>query len=238
MSEWLTYSLSDMLMFSERVYYRMFVLYNQEIWPAQLLAFALGAAILYLLLFPSRRSWVDRGISLVLAALWGWVTWGFLWERFATINWPVAYVVPLFALQAVWFGVMGGVEGRLVFTAGTKAVRIAGATLFAATLLLYPLIAPLMGRSWQSAEIFGLSADPTAVATLALLAVAEGWRRWVLMLIPLLWCVISIVTLVTMGAADYFIPAAGALAALALASAGLLSRSDGSAGAVSERVLR
>jgi hypothetical protein len=222
MSEWLTYSLSDMLMFSERVYYRMFALYNPEIWPVQLLAFEMGAVVLYLMLVPAGRSWRDRGISLILGVLWGWVAWGFLWERFATINWPVAYIVPLFALQAIWFAVMGVIECRLIFAAGNRVVLFAGVTLFAAVLLLYPLIAPLIGRSWQSAEIFGLAPDPTALGTLALLAVADGWRRWALMVVPLLWCLISTVTLSTMGMPDYWIPAAGALAAFALAFAGML----------------
>jgi hypothetical protein len=238
MSEWLTYSLADMLMFSERVYYRMLALYNQEIWPAQLLAFALGAAILYLLLFPARTNRRDRGIPLLLGGLWAWVAWGFLWERFATINWPVAYLVPLFALQAIWLVVMGSVEGRLGFAARHSAAHIAGTALFAAALLLYPLIAPFMGRSWQSAEIFGLAPDPTALATLALLALAEGWRRWLLMVIPALWCLISAVTLHTMGAADYFLPAAGALAAFAIAVAGVLAGSSTRIGAVSRHAVR
>ena len=46
MSEWWTYSLSDFLMFSPRTYYRLFELYNAAIWPAQLVAIALGVAIL------------------------------------------------------------------------------------------------------------------------------------------------------------------------------------------------
>lgn len=238
MSEWLTYSLADMLMFSERVYYRMLALYNQQIWPAQLLAFALGVAILYLLLAPAGRSWRDRGIPLLLGGLWAWVAWGFLWERFATINWPVAYLVPLFALQAVWLVVMGAVEGRLIFPARNRAVLFAGAALFAAVLLLYPLIAPLMGRSGQSAEVFGLAPDPTALGTLALLAVVEGWRRWVLMAVPALWCLISTVTLLTMGMPDYLIPATGALAAFAIALASVIAGASKRIGVVSRSATR
>ena len=48
MSEWWTYSLSDFLLFSPRTYYRLFELYNLAIWPAQILALALGLAILAL----------------------------------------------------------------------------------------------------------------------------------------------------------------------------------------------
>ena len=54
MSEWWTYSLSDFLLFSPRTYYRLFELYNAAIWPAQMLALALGLAILALLRRPGR----------------------------------------------------------------------------------------------------------------------------------------------------------------------------------------
>ena len=37
-TEWWTYRLSDLLMFSARSYHRLFELYNQDIWPAQVVA--------------------------------------------------------------------------------------------------------------------------------------------------------------------------------------------------------
>ena len=45
MSEWSTYTLSDLLMFSARTYYRLIGLYNQEIWPMHLLAAAAGVVL-------------------------------------------------------------------------------------------------------------------------------------------------------------------------------------------------
>jgi hypothetical protein len=84
MSEWWTYSLSDFLLFSPRTYYRLFELYNADIWPGQVAALALGFAILVLL----RSQGAQRGriIAGILAACWLWVAWGFLYTRYATIN--------------------------------------------------------------------------------------------------------------------------------------------------------
>ena len=48
MSEWWTYRLSDLLLFSPQTYYRLFELYNAAIWPAQVLAIALGLAVVAL----------------------------------------------------------------------------------------------------------------------------------------------------------------------------------------------
>src|SRR5215213_7179958 len=68
MSEWWTYSLSDFLLFSPRTYYRLFELYNLAIWPAQLLALALGVLILALL--RPGRVWKGRVVATLLAACW------------------------------------------------------------------------------------------------------------------------------------------------------------------------
>jgi hypothetical protein len=64
-------------------------------------------------------------------------------------------------------------------------------------LAIHPLIAPLSGRPWTQAEIFGLAPDPTAIATLGVL-VAAARPNWLLLILPLLWCIISGLTLWTM----------------------------------------
>ena len=212
MSEWWTYRLADVLMFSPRVYYRLLEQYNGALWPAQLLTVGLGLAMLYLLL---RRAGGTRRLMLaILGVLWIWVAWGFLWERYATINWPVAYVAPFFALQGLMLIAAGA---RLRIPAPRTPASLAGVALFAAALVLYPALAPFMGRTWLAAEIFGLAPDPTALATLALLALADGWSRWPLMIVPVIWCALSAATLSTLGSGDYFVPVAGALAAIAIA---------------------
>ena len=65
MSEWWTYRLESFLLFSERVYWRLFELHNAAIWPAQVVALLLGAMILYLLL--RVRPWSSRA-AIVCAA--------------------------------------------------------------------------------------------------------------------------------------------------------------------------
>ena len=50
MSEWWTYSLTNFLLFSPRTYYRLFELYNAQVWPLQIVTLALGLAILILMM--------------------------------------------------------------------------------------------------------------------------------------------------------------------------------------------
>jgi Family of unknown function (DUF6064) len=216
MSEWWTYALSDFLMFSPQVYYRLFELHNRALWPAQLLTVGLALAMLYLLL--RRDGGWPGSVAAILGALWIWLAWAFFHERYATINWAAVYVAPFIAAQGgllVWFGSAGN---RLGLTSIGQRRKFAGLGLFAFALLCYPLLAPLMGRSWLSGEIFGVAPDPTALATLALLARSDGRGSRLAMIVPALWCLVSTLTLWTMGAADFFVPLAGALAAIGIAS--------------------
>jgi hypothetical protein len=213
MSEWWTYSPSDFLLFSARVYYRLFELHNQALWPAQILALLLGLAILWLMLRPARHG--DRFVFAMLGTLWIWIAWSFLWERYATINWASVYVAPLFVLQGlalIWFG---AVRERLPFAEHPRSFEMICAALFAFSLIGYPLLAPLLGRSWQGAEVFGITPDPTAAATLAVLAYVRQSPIW-LMIIPLLWCALTGEILHLLNASDFFVAPALALSALAV----------------------
>jgi hypothetical protein len=201
MSEWWTYSLSDFLLFSPRTYYRLFELYNLAIWPAQLAALAGGIAIL--------AAWRHRGrahgriTSGLMAGAWLWVAWAYLLEHYDTINWTASHFATGFAMQAVlllWVGVM---RDRLRLAQWRQADSRVGLGMFVVA-LLYPLLAPLLGRPWLQAEIFGVAPDPTVIATLGILVAAER-SQWMLVVIPFLWCVVSGATLWAMGSPDAFL---------------------------------
>ncbi|MCF6119553.1 DUF6064 family protein [Mesorhizobium muleiense] len=215
MSEWWTYRLEDLLLFSPRVYWRMFELANAAFWPLHLLTLAAGLAmVLLVLLRPRRRSlW----IALVLAALFVFVGWSFLWSRYAAINWAIAYVAPAFGLQALLL-VIGGARGGLAFDRRDIAGRL-GLLIAVAGLVVYPLLPPLFGRPWASAEVFGIAPDPTAIAALGALLAASGGFVPLLFAIPLLWLLLSGLTLHAMGDPQAWLPllaAATIFAALTL----------------------
>jgi Family of unknown function (DUF6064) len=224
MSEWWTYTLSDFLLFSPRVYHRLFELHNRELWPAQVLTVALGLAILVMLLRPVSAR--QRIIPVTLGALWIWIAWAFFWERYATINWASVYVAPVFGLEGFLL-VGSALGGQLRFGRDGTVADLAGVVLFVLALGVYPLLALLMGRPWLAAEIFGVAPDPTTVATLAVLALAGGRVRWLLMIIPLLWCAVTGLTLWTMEANDFFVAPGGALAAVGIALLRRPTKQDG-----------
>src|ERR1700716_1223633 len=113
MSEWWTYRPGDFLLFSPRVYWRMFELHNAALWPLHVLTLAAGLIII--LLIARRPTTWARWIAFILAILWVFVGWSFLWNRYATINWAAAYVAPAFAVEGVLLLVIGSLRDGLAF---------------------------------------------------------------------------------------------------------------------------
>ena len=198
MSEWWTYRPSDFLLFAPRTYYRLFELYNQEIWPLHIVALAAGVTILVLM--RARAAWRGRVISAVLAACWLWVAWAFHWQRYATINWAAGYFAVGFVLQAlllIWIGIA---RDRLRFDSSASTRTRIGAAIFLFALIVQPLLGLLVGRQWPQLEFFGVAPDPTALATVGLLLAAYRvpWAAWPL---PVLWCLLGGTTSFLMSAA-------------------------------------
>ncbi|UEM20746.1 DUF6064 family protein [Skermanella mucosa] len=214
MSEWWTYTLSDFLLFSSRTYHRLFELHNADLWPAHLAALAVGVAILAL----AARGGPARGriAAALLAACWAWVAWSFLYTRYATINWAATWFAGLFLAQAALLVLAGTLGGKLDLAAG-RPWRLG---LFAFALAAQPLAGVLAGRDWSQVEVFAMTPDPTAVGTLGIVALASGPWRWVLMVLPVLWCMVSGATLWTMGASDALVPPLAAMVALVIAARG------------------
>jgi hypothetical protein len=214
MAEWLTYSLGDFLLFSPATFYRLIELYNRAIWPAQILALALGVAILAL----PRRPGAGRATAALLAAAWLWVAWAFLHERYATINWAADCFAIAFALQALLLAWRGVARGHLEWAPARDPVTRTGLGLFLFALVVQPWLgAVLGGRGLWSVEIAGLAPDPTATATLGLLLATKGRVPWPLLPIPLLWCLVAAATLHAMGAPEAPVPLVVAVLAHGLA---------------------
>ena len=215
MSEWWTYRLTSFLLFSPRTYHRLFELYNLAIWPAQLAGVAIGVAIIALLIGRHRHR--DRSIAGLLAVCWLWIAWAWHYQRYVQINWVATWFAAAFALQALLFVVLGVFARRMVFAPPEGRRFWFAISLFTIVVAGYPLLAPLTGRAWTTAETFGATPDPTAIATVAALALVRGRIRWLLVVVPLLSCVIAALTLWAMNAPEAVVVAAAAVLALSLA---------------------
>lgn len=214
MSTWWTYSPEDFLLFSPRAYWRLFELSNVEIWPLQVPILMIGAAMLIWTFRP--RSWSDRAIAGLMALAWASAGGWFIGSWYVKINWAAAYAVPLFVAEGMLLAWLGVVRHQLRFAVRWRAPDLIGLALFTYALAMHPLLAPLAGRPIGAAEVIGIAPDPTAIATLGLLSmVPRNAAGWLMLVAPLIWCVASMATLLTMGAWEGWIPLTAAMLAIA-----------------------
>ena len=101
-----------------------------------------------------------------------------LWSRIPR-TWMTAALNALgFAIEAlllVWIGI---VRAQMLCKPTGKVIHLASLGVFLFALVVQPLIGPLMGRSWQQVEIFGIAPDPTVIATLGILLLASNRSLW------------------------------------------------------------
>lgn len=192
MDELLSYSLTDLLMFTPQTYARLFEHYNRSLWPAHIPV----AALTLWLIVTTRHADPQRNrfISLLLATAWAAIAWLFFVRHYATIHLAAPWFGVGFAVQAVLLVVVGVIQGKLDYAWSANRWGRTGLGLLLIATLLLPLVAPWSGRAWSAIELFGLTPDPTALGTVGLLLMTHGKTRWWLMPLPLLWGVISAAT--------------------------------------------
>lgn len=226
MAEWSSYSLSDLLLFSLQAYLGVFELLNTALWPAHLFILIAGLAIGVLVL---KRTLVNqRIIWSVLGLLWIWTGWSFFFAEYAAINWAAMYVGPVFWLQGMLFALFAvAPRSPDIRHTGSAADRMA-IVLYLSALFGYPAATLALGRTLDSVEFLGISPDPGVAATLAILVVSRGRFIWMAWIVPLLWCVLTGLTLWLLGSPEFFIaPLAAAVAVAATVFGKRLSQPAG-----------
>lgn len=178
-----------MLPFTRDEFLAVFELYNQAIWPAQIIAYLIGIAA-FILLF--RKGGVaGRLISLSLGILWLWTGVFYHWGAFSQIN-VMAYLFgSIFVTQGASFLVYGTIQGRTKFAFRKDPAGLTGLAFIVYSALLYPLIGWLSGVSWPEMPMFGVTPCPLTIFTFGMMLFARPlFSRWILA-IPLIWSLIG-----------------------------------------------
>jgi len=92
-----------------------------------------------------------------------------------------------------WYGI---IKNQCTLSEQSRPKITIGLVLLFISLILYPFIVLMTGRSWLQFEMFSLAPDPTVLATIAILVLSKASS--VLYVIPLIWLLISAVTLIVM----------------------------------------
>lgn len=196
--------------FTVEDFFLVFRDYNAAIWPAQIVAMALGLVPLTALFVG--RNGAPRFAFAALSVLWAFTGIGYHLLFFARIN-PLARVfAALFVVQAVLFLASAIRPGDLQLGAGRNLRSLAGLLILFYAVVIYPLLGIRAGHGWMAGPMFGVAPCPTTIFTLGILLMARGrWVPW-LSAIPLLWSLVGLAAAVQLGIPeDLGLPGAGAV---------------------------
>jgi Family of unknown function (DUF6064) len=190
------------LPFTDDQFFGVFEIYNRAIWPAQIVAYMLGALAIGFVF--SRTPYRDRVISAVLAIFWLWMGIAYHWAYFSAIN-RAAYVFGImFVLQGLLFAWFGAIKGKPSFTLQNNFSGWAGGLLILYATAVYPLIGGTLGHGYPKSPMFGVAPCPTTIFTLGLFLWASAAVPWTLIVIPILWAVIGFTAAFMLGVKEDF----------------------------------
>ena len=192
MQAWLTYSLHDLLIFSEEAYFRIHELANQALWPFQIPL--LVTAFLLIWLVRSKHKYARNIILLWLSVIWLFVGLWFVngfYSQINTLAKPLSY---LFIFESFILALSAFIVPRNTSHTAAGWMTVAGWLLLIYAYFVHPLSGLLWGRILIGLEFVGVAPDPTALATIGFLVLLRPKGYWLLMLIPLIWIVLTILT--------------------------------------------
>jgi hypothetical protein len=175
--------------FTVEQFFSVFESYNRAIWPAQIVAYVLGLAVVAALV--RRSSWSARFTTGTLALFWIWMGAVYHIAHFSTIN-PAARIFGvLFIVQGVILAIHGVILNRLDF-GHTGRLNVAIGSLFIVfAMLIYPILGYLFGHRYPAVPMFGVTPCPATVFTFGVFLFARTRVPWYLFILPLLWSLVG-----------------------------------------------
>jgi uncharacterized protein DUF6064 len=196
-TNWLSYSLSDFLMFGPEVFLRLFVRINQDIWPWQGVAAVMVVAIGVLLARGGIMA--RRAVLLLVAVAWLWSGAGFLIHYYGPINLPATWFGWAFVLQGALLTVAALLWPWDAVASRPALSRWSIGLGWVALMGLAPLLTVAQTGNGQAAALFAITPDVTVLGAVACMLLFPRRVRWLFLLLPLVWALFSVATLWTLG---------------------------------------
>jgi hypothetical protein len=188
----------------------VFARYHGAIWPAPLVAYALGLLVLMLAVPGSRAASVL--VPTALAAMWAFVGVAYHWGFFAPVN-PVARAFgALFVAEAALL-VEAACRRRLRFSGRGSAGMLLGLVVVGYSVAAYPLLGLALGHAYPRAPTFGVTPCPLVLFTFGAFLFSTGMFPLRLVALPLAWSAVATSAALQLGMVeDLGLPVAGLLA--------------------------
>jgi len=177
------------LPFTVEQFFAVFGDYNEAIWPGQIVAYALGLAVVVSLV--KRTKWSGRFAFAVLALFWLWMGAVYHFAFFSEINSAAKLFAALFIIQGVILAAIGTCLNRVEFGKVASVHAIVGGVFIVFSMLIYPLIGYLAGHRYPAVPMFGVAPCPTTIFTFGVLLFTRSRVPWYVFVVPLLWSVVG-----------------------------------------------
>lgn len=177
------------LPFSQEAFLSLFETYNLAIWPAQLVAYALGALAVVLVFWP--RQWGTRVIGAILALFWLWTGIVYHGLFFTPLNFFAPLFAALFVVQGLLLLWRLVVRSDIVFRFQRDVIGYTGHGLMMFALIVYPLLNVAAGHEWPRIPVFGVAPCPMTIFTFGMLLLAQPKVPASLLVVPLVWSLIG-----------------------------------------------
>ena len=196
---------------TEKGVFDFFGMYNNSIWPMQVVVYVLALAAVYLAVKKIKYS--DRIIAVILAFFW-------LWNGIVFFP-PTGAASALFYVAAALFTIQGllfliGVAKPFVsFRIGTDIYSLIGIVLILYGLIGSPFVGALVGHLYPRMALVGLFPCPLLSFTFGLLLCTDSKIPKYLLVVPFVWGLMGVMT-ISIGMVEDVVMLLGALLATAM----------------------
>jgi hypothetical protein len=170
--------------------------YNNAIWPAQIISYALAIVII----IHSIKKWKASNEinTTIVALLWIWngaVTEMLFFSKFQTqyYVWGILWI-----LQGIFFLIIG-LKHTFDYKIQKNWYSYTGIIFILYALIIYPLIGSFLGHGYPQGPIFGVAPCPVCIFTFGVLLFVDKKIPISVLLFPLLWALLSIYPIIMMG---------------------------------------
>ncbi|HEY9489937.1 MAG TPA: DUF6064 family protein [Chryseosolibacter sp.] len=175
--------------FSIDDFFAVFERYNSDIWPLQLIFYALAIIAIVGLMMKLKNA--SQMLNQLLSFLWLWMGIVYHINYFASINPAANFFGGMFIMQGLIFAYLSVNKTKLEYRFNlTNIHSIVGIGFIVYGMVLYPLLNYLSGITFPRSPTFGLPC-PSTIFTFGLLLIATRKIPWYIFIIPFLWSLIG-----------------------------------------------
>ena len=174
--------------FTAEQFSETFRIYNQAVWPMQIVLYLLSFTAVYFAFKPTPKS--GKMISGLLTFFWLWMGVVYHLIYFTAINKAAYLFGAVFIFQAMLFLAFGVFQNKLSFAFRSDGYGITGIILIVFALIIYPVLGYSFGHGYPYSPTFGLPC-PTTIFTFGLLLLCEKRCPLGILVIPFVWSIIG-----------------------------------------------